>query len=179
MITTFEDITNHIATVINTDVEIQAYATANLGGTLTVIDNPIIKAEYEPTMPYCVIKKHDEISYKNQRSRQVEKSNDWFFTLVFVADFSAEQIDDSTFALPINSKEIINSILTYKPSDYMRIIGRKVGELINQKIGCGVNTSGVTLSEYSLNADDYYESEDGVVTSQIFVECYKRGNYIN
>ena len=61
----------------------------------------------------------------------------------------------------------------------MRIIARKAGELITEKVGCGLNTAGVTLSMYSINSDDYYANENGIVTSQLFVEVYKRANYSN
>lgn len=179
MTTNFEDITNHIAYIIENDADIQLYSQTNLGNTLIGVDNPVIIEGEIERIPYFVIAKHDEPVFRNDKAISEGKSNIWYMTIVFIGDFSVEQINNDEFKIPINAKQTINGIMTFTPSDYMRIIARKAGELITEKVGCGLKTAGVTLSMYSINSDDYYANGNGVVTSQLFIEVYKRANYSN
>lgn len=175
--TTFEDITNQIGIIIQNNADIQNYAQANLGGNLTVADNSIIKKEYIPDMPFCIISKEDEEAYRNNKAVATQKSNTWFGTIVFVADFSASQENNANFTLPANVRQVLNGILTNMPSDFMRVIARKTGELITEQVQCGTNTSGVYLESYSIFADDYYADENGIVASQLNFEVSKRNNF--
>jgi len=173
----FEDITNRVGKLIQNTTAIQDYAVANLGGNLNVEDNAIIKAEYQPSFPFCVISKEDEKIFKNEEAVAQRKSNIWYTTIVFVADFGMLQTNTIDFDLPASARKVINGITTNMPSDYMRILARKIAELLTEGIACGEDTQGVMMSNYNIVVDDYYENNDGKVAAVLNFELYKRNNF--
>lgn len=172
----FEDITNQIGKLINSDIDLQNYCNTIFSSNLTVQDNTVVLEQLIPSMPSAEINKSEEIGFKNDEARQTGKSNIWTGNIVFFGNF---EIDDETADLPVVAVETINGILTYKPSDIMRIIARKAGELIYEKIGCSNATQGVQMSNYKVMSETYYDRTSGTVGSYLEFELYRKNSTYN
>ena len=173
-----EDITNAMAKLLVNDTDIQDYCQTVFTKPLVGEDNLVFIGSLvvadKPS--FTVTKLPVETHYFNSETERGLES-EWSIMVSFFGDFGVGQEADEIFTLPTGAKKIINGVPTYIPSDTMRILARKAGELAYQKIGCEV--PGVLVGSINIDAEDYYDTVSGEVKSFVKINLYKKAGQYN
>jgi hypothetical protein len=90
MIVNFEDITNHMAKLIQNDAGIQQFCLDNLGNNLQVRDNTILSKDHILSLPTCEINKGLENNLKHEDAKETRKSQIWTGAIIFIGDFGVD-----------------------------------------------------------------------------------------
>jgi hypothetical protein len=166
----FKQITNAIAVLLKNDVDLSAFCMTNLGSVLNTQDNAIGIPSHIVGYPKFVVTKGQEKHLFN-RGTQNGLKNNFNVSVAFYGDFSGEQIDDTSFALPAGAKVTTNGIVTFTPTDIMREIAVYAGNLVNKKIACDIPQ--LRVEEFTVDAGWYYAEENGVVGSILELTMYQ------
>lgn len=169
---TYYQIANAVAVIINEDVDLQSYCLDKLGANMTVVDN----ANYASTeaLPIAQITKDVSQKYINKDVESTPLKGEYPITVMFMGKFAP---DDATSEIPTEYLDTINGIKTWLPADIMRRIADRVGEQIDEQIGCKV--PGVMASQPTVVANEYMAEmyEDGVIESSLQITLYKRRTF--
>ena len=178
MIIYAEDITNAIAKMLLNDVGIKIFCQDKFNEDLSGQDNSIYanNESFVGQKPCFTVVKLPELHRFNKALEQGIRS-DWNIVVSFFGNFGTGQGDNQIFNVPTGAKVEINDVITYTPSDTMRILARMAGELVAKDIGCKVE--GVLVSSIEIDAEDYYDAVNGDVSSAVGISLYENTTIYN